>query len=47
MAAIQSRLTYAKTLMAAESAGGTFLTINGIITADAVRGNLWKDPALK
>jgi outer membrane protein TolC len=47
MAAIQSRLNYAKTLMTAESAGGTFLTINGITTADAVRGNLWKDPALK
>jgi outer membrane protein TolC len=46
-AEIQARVNYAKTLMAAESAAGTFLDIYGIDAADSTRGNLWKDPPVK
>ena len=47
IAEIQSRVNYAHILTAAESAAGTSLIMNGIVVADVVRGNLWKDPAVK
>jgi len=47
IAAIQSRANYAKTLMAAESAAGTFLPLHGFDPADGISGNLWKVPAVK
>jgi uncharacterized membrane protein len=47
IAAIQSRANYAKTLMAAESAAGTFLPLHGFDPADGISGNLWKVPAAK
>jgi outer membrane protein len=47
LAEIQSRADYAKTLMAAESAAGTFLPLHGIAADEGISGNLWKDPALK
>ena len=47
IAAIQSHANYAKTLMAAESAAGTFLPLHGFDPADGISGNLWKVPAAK
>jgi outer membrane protein len=47
LAEIQARVNYANTLMAAESAAGTFLPIYGFDPADGISGNLWKNPALK
>ena len=44
---IQSRVNYAKSLMAAESADGSFLVLHNVKMEDALRGSLWKDPALK
>jgi len=44
---IRARANFAKTLMAAESAAGTFLPLYGIDAQDSARGTLWKDPALK
>jgi outer membrane protein TolC len=47
LAEIQTRVTYAKTLHAAQSAAGTFVVVNNIKPEDGVRGTLWKDPAAK
>jgi outer membrane protein TolC len=47
LAEIKARVNYAKTLMAAESAAGTFLDVYSINAADGARGNLWKDPPSK
>ena len=47
LAEIRARVNYAKTLMAAESAAGTFLDLYGIDAQDSARGNLWKDPPSK
>jgi outer membrane protein TolC len=47
LAEIQTRVNYAKTLHAAQSAAGTFVVVNKIKPEDGVRGTLWKDPALK
>jgi outer membrane protein len=47
LAEIQARVNYAKTLMAAESAAGTFLPLYGFDPADGISGNLWKNPPAK
>ena len=47
LAEIDARVTYAKTLHAAQSAAGTFVVVNNIKIEDGIRGNLWKDPPLK
>lgn len=45
MAEIQSRLNYAKNLMAAESADGSFLDLNGLTMDGGIKGSLWEGPS--
>jgi outer membrane protein TolC len=45
LAEIQSRLNYAKSLMAAESAAGTFLDVNNLSMDGGIKGSLWNGPS--
>ena len=47
IAEIQSRVNYAKAVVAAEGAAGTFNPHYGIVFEDALKGDLWKGPALR
>jgi outer membrane protein TolC len=47
VAEIQSRMNYAKALVTAQSAAGTFLQTHGIVFEDALKGTLWRGTALK
>jgi outer membrane protein len=46
-AEVQARVNYAKAIVAAEGAAGTFLPNHGIAFEDALKGSLWKGPALR
>ena len=46
-AEIQLRASYAKTVIAQESAVGTLLENHGIDYEEALRGSLWKGPTVK
>jgi outer membrane protein TolC len=47
IAEIQSSVNYAKAVVAAQGAAGTFLPSHGLAFEDALKGSLWKGPALK
>ena len=46
-AEVQARVNYAKAIVAAEGAAGTFLQSHGIAFEDALKGSLWKGPAIR
>ncbi|HYR45295.1 MAG TPA: TolC family protein [Terriglobia bacterium] len=47
IAEIQSRVNYAKAVVTAEGAAGTFNPRYGIVFEEALKGDLWKGPALR
>jgi outer membrane protein TolC len=47
LVSINSQVNYAKALVAAQLAAGGFLQIHGIAFEDALKGSLWKGPALR
>jgi outer membrane protein len=45
--AIQTQVNYAKAVVSGEAAAGTFLRHHNLVYEDALKGSLWKGPALR